>query len=72
MYEQRIFRNFMLADVFLQSITEYGLLHSSLTITDALIEGVRLGLPAVKKFLDSRIIVAAHPLLARNYPKITN
>lgn len=39
-------------------------------MTDALIEGVRLGLPAVKNYLDSRIIAAAHPLLALSHPKM--
>ena len=58
----------MLADVFLRSIMDYSLLHCSLTITDALIEGTRLGLPAVKSYLDSRVKTAEHSLLAPSHP----
>ena len=60
----------MLADVFLRSIMDYSLLHCSLTITDALIEGTRLGLPAVKSYLDSRVMTAEHSLLAPSHPKL--
>jgi len=53
----------MLADVLLENIKEYGLLHCSQSITDALIVGTRLGLPAVKSYLESRVRITEHKLL---------
>ena len=45
----------MLADVILDGIQHYEALHSSHQIIDSLIEGTRLGLPAVKNYMESRV-----------------
>ena len=47
--------NIMLANVLLDNISDYGILHCSQQIIDALIVGTRLGLPSVKIYLESRI-----------------
>ena len=56
-------RNLMLSDVILQNIAEYGIMHCSQSIVKSIIQGTRSGLPAVKKYLDSRVIKTEHPLL---------
>ena len=48
----------------------FGMMHSSHQIIDAIIAGTRLGLPSVKSYLESRILKAEHPLLLLSYPKI--
>lgn len=53
----------MLAGIIFENIQDYGLLHSSPQILDAVIEGTRLGLPSVKNFIESRMITCEHPLL---------
>ena len=63
-------RNIMLADAILENIMNFGLMHSSHQIIDALIVGTRLGLPSVKSYLESRIMKTEHPLLLMSYPKI--
>ena len=62
--------NVILADVILENIQNYRLLHSSQSILDALILGTRLGLPNVKTYLESRIFQTDHKLLALSHPRI--
>lgn len=59
--------NTMLAGLILENIKSYGMMNSSQAILDALIEGVRSGLPAAKDYLDSRIFRTEHPLLATSH-----
>ena len=68
--EKQSTKNIMLADAILENIMNFGMMHSSHQIIDALIMGTALGLPSVKSYLDSRIMKAEHPLLAMSYPKI--
>ena len=63
-------RNIMLASLIFENIKDYGLLHSSQQIIDAVIEGTRLGLPSVKVFLESRFKRASHSMLPFSQPQI--
>ena len=46
------------------------MLHSSQLLSQAVIEATRVGLPAAKAYLDSRMIESDHPLLLESYPKL--
>ena len=56
-------RNLMLSDVFLSNIANYSFMHCSQSIVDAIIQGSRIGLPAIKTYLESRIDTTDHPLI---------
>ena len=53
-------RNVAMADVLFRGIQDYGLLHSSQFITDAVIEAVRIGLPSVREFFEARFRETKH------------
>ena len=60
----------MLAGIIFDNIKEYQTLHSSQLIIDAIIEATRIGLPAAKGYLESRMIDYQHPKLKESYPKL--
>ena len=60
----------MLAEIIFDNIKDYGLLHSSQLVIDAVLKSIRIGLPAVKGYLDSRIMIAEHPLLPESMPRL--
>ena len=60
----------MLAGIIFENIADYKMLHSSQMITDAVIEAIRIGLPAAKDYLRSRMVESDHPLLRESYPKL--
>jgi len=62
----------MLAGIIFDSIKDYGLLHSSQLVVDAVIKATKIGLPAVKSYLESRIIRAQHSLLPFSHPRLKN
>ena len=66
--ETEVASNTMLAGLILENIKEYEPMNSSQQITDALIEGIRSGLPAAKEYLDSRVFRYEHPRLATSHP----
>lgn len=42
------------------NITSYGYLHSSCIIYPAVIEAIRIGLPNIGEYLDSRLVISQH------------
>ena len=44
-----------MVEVIFRGIKDYGFLHSSHFITDAVIEATRQGLPSMREFLDARL-----------------
>ena len=51
----------MLAGIILDNIKDYEMLHSSQLLIEAIIEATKMGLPAAKDYLDSRMIESDHP-----------
>ena len=56
-------RNIMLAGIIFDNLKDYEILHSSQLIIDSIIEATRIGLPAAKGYLESRMIEYQHPRL---------
>jgi len=48
--------NIAMADVIFEHITDYGFMHSSFQITEAVIQGIKLALPSIGDYLNSRLI----------------
>lgn len=63
-------RNIMLAGIIFDSIKDSGLLHSSQNTMDAVIKAVKLGLPAVKGYLESRVMKVEHDLMPFSHPRL--
>ena len=59
-----------MADVVFRGIQDYGLLHSSQFITDAVIEAVRIGLPSVREFFEARFRETKHCFLIKSQQAI--
>ena len=49
-----------MADLIFKNIKEYGYMHSSSIIHEAVIEAVRQGLPSIGEYLESRMIKPTH------------
>lgn len=47
--------NLAMVEILFRGIKDYGFLHSSHFITDAVIEAIRLGLPALREYFDARL-----------------
>ena len=60
--------NIMLAGMIMENISDFGMMHSSPLVTEALIVAVKQGLPAVIPYLDSRIFEAEHALITNSHP----
>ena len=52
--------NYAMAEVIFMGIKEYGFMHSSYQVTEALILATRLALPGVAEYLESRLIDVEH------------
>ena len=61
-----------MANVVFRGILDYGLLHSSQFITDAVIEAVRIGLPSVRDFFEARFKETHHCFLIKSQKAIRN
>jgi len=62
--------NLIMADLILENLAEYGVLHSSQQILDAVIQATRIGLPSIKLYLESRLKKTLHPMLQPNQRRI--
>ena len=60
----------MLAGIIFDGIKDFGLLHSSQNVMEAVIEATKLGLPAVKGYLESRVIRTEHSLMPFSHPRL--
>ena len=49
-----------MADIIFRNIKDYGYMHSSSIIHEAVIEAIRLGLPSIGEYLESRMIKPTH------------
>lgn len=49
-----------MADIIFKNIKEYGYMHSSSNIHEAVIEAVRQSLPSIGEYLESRMIKPTH------------
>lgn len=49
-----------MADIIFKNIKEYGYMHSSSNIHEAIIEAVRQSLPSIGEYLESRMIKPTH------------
>ena len=52
--------NYAMAEIIFMGIREYGFMHSSFQITEALIKATILPLPGVGKYLESRMKDVKH------------
>ena len=60
--------NYAMAEIIFMGIREYGFMHSSFQITEALIKATILPLPGVGKYLESRLKDVKHQFVI-NAPK---
>ena len=59
-----------MVEVIFDGIKDYGFLHSSHFITDAVIEATRLGLPSMREYFDARLKNIEHFFQSKTQPGI--
>ena len=59
-----------MANTIFLNIKDYGFMHSSHTIIEAVIEAIRVELPSIGSYLDSRIVHVPHLFQSMTQPEI--